>query len=532
MPTNAINDTGVKYIYDKLDAKKVEKEPGKGLSTNDYDNTDKAKVDMIDNTTTSATGNPISIADLKSAQIALNPVITFEPIQAGSGTPSPSNVRAISGYDKIEVLSGGVNLLDKSKAVANERYNDTGTVSYTGSSRSVPIRIKPSTTYYFKNVYGTSQMQPIWWLDANKKYISYTNVGAGHMASGTAASPSNAYYVGVNFPSTNLDTVLVSEGQAIDYVDYHKTTDLSESLGQTVYGGSYDVRTGEFTVTHGIMDLGSIKGYYDDANHVFICNNTTILAQAKGSSTPISTYYEGKSPANNNSTAYSKGNNTLCFRWSTFDRFYIRDDAYTDITTLQTALTGQKLVYELATPIKIQLTPHEIALSQGYNYISTNGTSISLDYHNGELATHADVEQVAETVNGLGTNLLNVVEDVTSKFVLDSTNVYTSTMQVLKIGKMVFINGIIRPQALTSLQNKKLFDITDNRLLPLVGASANITANFVPVETAQSTTLPLITIVNSSYSQLRTSNNGAYGGITNITTSSLIIFSGAYVCKG
>lgn len=69
--------------------------------------------ERLDTTTTSASGNPISITGLKSNQLAVNPVITFEPIQAGSGDPSPSNVRAISGYDKIEVLSCGKNLLDR-----------------------------------------------------------------------------------------------------------------------------------------------------------------------------------------------------------------------------------------------------------------------------------------------------------------------------------------------------------------------------------------------------------------------------------
>ena len=48
----------------------------------------------------SVTGNPLSFTT-DSEQTARSTLITFEPIQAGSGDPSPENVRAISGYEGI-----------------------------------------------------------------------------------------------------------------------------------------------------------------------------------------------------------------------------------------------------------------------------------------------------------------------------------------------------------------------------------------------------------------------------------------------
>lgn len=47
--TNAINDTGLKYLYDVIDSEKQSKEQGKGLSTNDYNDTEKGKVAQIAN---------------------------------------------------------------------------------------------------------------------------------------------------------------------------------------------------------------------------------------------------------------------------------------------------------------------------------------------------------------------------------------------------------------------------------------------------------------------------------------------------
>jgi hypothetical protein len=260
MPTNAINDTGVKYIYDKLDAKKVEKETGKGLSTNDYDNTDKAKVDMIDNTTTSASSNPISIADLKSAQIALNSVITFEPIQAGSGTPSPSNIRAISGYDKIEVLSCQKNLFDKDKVELGGIDQTTGeNMPSTSIYRTkVYINVKSGGTYYISGLENTAIRV--------FRYIGNTFLTSGVYYTDFAVTfDDETTRIRMQGASLNdkKGTIQIELGSTpTTYSPYHKTTDLSESLGQTVYGLTDDVRSGLCTDIWTKIDLSTLNWGY------------------------------------------------------------------------------------------------------------------------------------------------------------------------------------------------------------------------------------------------------------------------------
>ena len=72
------------------------------------------------------------------------------------------------------------------------------------------------------------------------------------------------------------------------------------------------------------------------------------------------------------------------------------------VVSNSTGTIAGKFVYKLATPFTIQLTPHEISLLKDYAYVSTNGTNITFDYHNGELASLSDVSQLGETVNELG----------------------------------------------------------------------------------------------------------------------------------
>jgi len=430
LSTNDYDNTA-KGIVDGVTAAladKVDKETGKGLSTNDYTTAEKNKVATIDNkadkvagatngnlaglngsgnptdsgisgdmTTTSATGNPISIADLKSAQIALNPVITFEPIQAGSGTPSPSNVRAISGYDKIEVLSCGVNVWDEE--TVGGWLNADGSISSStqGFVNKNPIRVIPNATYYFYSGADYSKIFFCVYNKAGEAVIARQKLSSGR----TYTMPSNGYIlyfmqadlgttyqnnISINYPSTETS-----------YIASHKTTDLSESLGQTMYGGTYDVRTGKFTVTMGIVDFADLTSWYRVNDHMFSANcndkksgiGNMVCSCFKYDADKGFTVGEGKI-SDSRGASYPKV------------IFIHPVDAYSTADAAKTALTGQKIVYTLATPFTIQLTPHEIALSQGYNYVSTNGTSISLAYHNGEVASLGDVEQLAETVNELG----------------------------------------------------------------------------------------------------------------------------------
>lgn len=115
------------------DTNKVDKVTGKGLSTNDYTTAEKNKLagipsdanhTTIDSTLSNsgqaadaktvgdlfhrmalyfdASGNPVTFSDAKAANIqALS--VTLTPTQSGSGTPSPTNIRPISGVSSVRV---------------------------------------------------------------------------------------------------------------------------------------------------------------------------------------------------------------------------------------------------------------------------------------------------------------------------------------------------------------------------------------------------------------------------------------------
>lgn len=68
----------------------------------------------------SASGNPVTCHPVEG--YPLSAVVTLKPKQAGSGDPSPDNVRAISGRDEVTVTRCGKNLLNPEKVAAVSGY--------------------------------------------------------------------------------------------------------------------------------------------------------------------------------------------------------------------------------------------------------------------------------------------------------------------------------------------------------------------------------------------------------------------------
>lgn len=387
---------------------KVNKETGKGLSTNDYTTTDKNKVSKIDTTTTSISGNPISISGLKANQLAVNPIITFEPIETGTGTKSPSNPWTISGYDKVEVLSCGVNVWDEQWELGAYSATDGSAITSTNSIRSKStnyILIAPNKSYYMK--YPGGYNLNICFYDVSRTFISNQVI----TASGIITTPTTAKYIRFNLSATYGTTYgnnisINYPSTDTDYHTYHKATSISESLGQTVYGATWYPRTGKLSNTHNIVDLGDIVWTKSGNEGLFISYNpqsSINLKMSPDNVTPINavcSHYAIETYSNHS-------DKSVFDTWTTAASKYLAvldsDYANADATAFRTAMSGVKLCYEVNEPTEIQLTPHEISLLKDYAYVSTNGTNISLDYHNGELASLADVSQLGETVeNAVG----------------------------------------------------------------------------------------------------------------------------------
>ena len=327
-----------------------------------------------------------------TSALATTANIYIENVQVEMANPATdyapySNICPITGWSAANVYRTGVNVWDEVWEVGG--FNGDG--SKNGDTARIRsknyISVKPNTAY---NIHGRLS---VFTYDANK-----TNVGATGFIGDASGTPytlttdADTYYlmfmcntaygttynndISINYPST--DTA---------YHAYNGTT-ATLTFGQTVYGGKVDAKRGKVTITHAEVDLGSLSWtYYTSGTYPFFYADTSngkqfettgLTVNAFCSSYPVmATSQAGGSFGADASARIAVNGRTGI----TGTRWLVRDGNYTDAPTFTTAVTGQKLVYELATPVEVDITAAEIMTLFGQNNVwADTGNVVKLTY--------------------------------------------------------------------------------------------------------------------------------------------------------
>lgn len=291
--------------------------------------------------------------------------------QAGSGTPSPDNVRAISGWSECNLVQGGTNLWDGYWEVGGISETTGGNTSNNNYDRTNFLRCNPQMQIYGKS-YNSNQLV-FYYYDENKTYLDFavaTNT--------TVTTPANCKFfrsrISNDGQATSLTSLLVSLNVPASTTAYQAFgTTHNIPFNQTIYGGVLDVLSGVLTVTHGYLDLGT-KDYTYNSTGAFFAN---FYAPRKAYTRLISDIYEYigyKSDADMLSVEnYKIADNAG--QW-----LKIKNTNYTDPTAFKTAMSGHYIIYELDTPTVIQLTPTEVKTILGQNNIFGDCGDIDLKY--------------------------------------------------------------------------------------------------------------------------------------------------------
>ena len=314
-----------------------------------------------------ASGSIVSITDGQSVIPVDSLKVSLEPIQSGSGTPSPTNIRPISGHTEVDTHRTGVNVWDEEWEVGQySTSNGTKTTGNNLRSKNM-IPVLPGVKYFVASVTATSAMAfPMFFYDADGEFIEFIMGGINS----AFIIPANAHYmnfycgaaygttyksdISINYPSTDHD-----------YHAYNGNT-YTTTLGRTVYGGTLDVVSGELVVTHEAVDMGSLA-WASYGTGLFYANLTG--AKVSEYSTPSNAYcscYEILSMAQTATKTGVAINNGQ-------SRANAHDETYSSASDFKSGVSGQTLVYELATPTTVQLTPTEVKLLLGNNAIWSDG---------------------------------------------------------------------------------------------------------------------------------------------------------------
>ena len=360
----------------------------------------------------------------------------FEQGSSATDYAPYENICPISGHDEVDVARTGKNLLDTSLFNDGSYYttNADGSIKVLASDsrawdidRSITL---PAGNYTFSrsNTSGNCQVRDL-----------TNNVAVGFMANGTSSTTftlSSTVQIGVRLGTSAGSYPLTGKYQielgstATTYEPYNGNT-YTTTLPSTTYGGTLDLVSGELTVTHGIVDFGDLTWVYEPANATrFYTTGVSSLIKKPSASADV---------ANATSSAYLI---------TSFTKFYttnpqngtmavgitgtisVRNTAYTDAGTFKTAMTGQKIAYELSTPTTTTLTAQQIQTLLGQNNVwSEQQGEIELSYHipiTNLLVKRQDVDDVSGNWLTLYSQPITQASDMDFTFI-DFTNQYGKT---------------------------------------------------------------------------------------------------------
>lgn len=363
----------------------------------------------------------------------LKPMIRLASDTDSSFAPY-ENLCPITGRTQIGILGCGKNLIDTNSATQGKDINSSGEIVNASDTHYVTDYIPViETKTLHQNRIGNWAAIGNAFYDKNKNFLSF--ISGEYLTSHNLnfTVPENAKYVRCTITDP-INTMQLEYGTSeTSYTAYQESNDLTIDLGQTVYGARHDVENGALVVDMGIIDLGDYNYNWQTDNNRFV--STTQISNMK---LPIDVYtpFNGVCSSflvsnTDNVTGSYKGENIAIGVSDTLLR--IQTKTTSDTTEFKTLVTGQKLVYELATPTVINLEPHIIKLLKGVNNISVDdaGATITLTYRDGSVATLADLTSAVDNLDSKIDESKILTDTATGdKYILVVTNGTLSIEQI------------------------------------------------------------------------------------------------------
>lgn len=314
--------------------------------------------------------------------------VNIVPKQSGSGDPSPTNIRPISGVDTVGVTRTGKNLFHNVSTSTTQNgttftKNADGSITVSGTPSakatilindgyvsnnpaifSYGIPMPSGTRIYAKSVYNGATTYPT--ISSNSApYVTLS--GRGEDLQNIALEISTSFN---GTPFTIYP--MIELGSTPTAYEPYEGESKSISLGQTVYGGVLDVVSGKLTIDRAKTVLGASPttgnpdAYGTGVRTSLPCPTNDINRgkwSVQSGALPIFDRYGGDI-----SKGYSANNYTLFF-----------NEVLTK-AEIDSMLANAEMVYKLATPTEITLTPTEVKTLLGDNNIWSNSGSVEVEY--------------------------------------------------------------------------------------------------------------------------------------------------------
>ena len=148
------------------------------------------------------------------------------------------------------------------------------------------------------------------------------------------------------------------------------------TFGKNIYRGYIDWLNGKVIANYVVIDLGDLNWNYTSGTPRFYTDDITDISLEADFTDMFCSNYDVISSG----VPFANMPDKSIKRSQSNTNIYIRDLDYTDVSLFTTAVTGQKLAYELATPLEIPLTPVPIKSIIGLNSIASNTGDLDIKY--------------------------------------------------------------------------------------------------------------------------------------------------------
>lgn len=374
--------------------------------------------------------------------------VNIEPVQSGSGDPSPSNVRPISGFDTVSVMRSGKNLLptytpETSYNGISFTVGDDGSVIATGTATATANKsstfVAPVTGEYKLTgcpANGSGGSYQIWIRDEetgqstgiedrgsgstgvltkNKAYKVFLRINNGYTANNVR------FYPMLRLASDMDDTYESYTGH---------TYSISLSSAGTVYGGTLDAVSGELAVDRAIVDLGSLSWGYSAPRFYSGSVTDGISPSDTGDLNAVCekyALYETGALANQPDLSFFVNSSKMS---AGTKRIVIRDSNYTDANSLKSSLNGVHLVYTLATPLTYQLSAMEIKSLLGINNIWSDAGDVEVEYR-------ADTKLYINRLTKSDADMIADANITNGAYFMVGNNLYKATANIANGGAII-----------------------------------------------------------------------------------------------
>ena len=404
---------------------------------------------LIQNPTKTLSGALVSFTDgADMPMVACTAEIV--PKQSGSGTPSPSNVRPISGWESVSVKQTGKNLLaipyyDGSKTNNGITWtvNDDGTVTANGTATGDSyfyIRYNdgylPYSSYHVSGCpsggsQSTYYIQFASWAGCN--VVEDTGNGGTFNHDNVDARINNKLriiaFVKSGTTANNLVfKPMITKGACgyDDYTPYTAPTTHTTSLGQTVYGGTVDLVSGVLTVDRAYHVLsnthvGTPMGYKAGYAKAYIGNELSPPASSGTITDIVCNMLVGKniySLADSGIYIYGTGTNLgISVPFSAIDGYSdIGDNSnYSQAITKFLTDNQVQIVYPLATPQTYTLTGQEVSTLLGENNVWADSGDVEITYRRDISIVLENLENALSGSNSLNTMMMSAPTENTAE---------------------------------------------------------------------------------------------------------------------